>query len=350
MNPNNTFRRPHGSSKPLNRRKPNNIRFNKPRPTFQQPSSSYQPVNSPPNPQFTQDFPQTQNTQNYQNNNSSTNQKPQNQNIANQNIQPGPNDFGLNIQNLGAFGNNPLLQVGVQQAQQYVDNSFNKFSPGVGSFWNNLQFHFTVDNQYVLQKIKLLMFPFLHKFKEYTQKGANDARTPPNLDFEAVDLYIPLMSFVTYTLLVGLIEGKLSDGFSPDMLSSSASISSTLVGLQISIIQGVKFAFAVRNVDLTVLEFIGLSSYKFFGLSCTLVLGLCFGTYAFLGSFAYAALTGFVFNGKYLMNKIEPREDGSLPKRAKALILIYIVLELTLLTYLGYTPEFFQSQVSKSGE
>ena len=40
-------------------------------------------------------------------------------------------------------------------------------------------------------------------------KYSQDEAVPPKLDVNAPDLYIPIMSFVTYILMLGICLGKL---------------------------------------------------------------------------------------------------------------------------------------------
>ena len=54
-------------------------------------------------------------------------------------------------------------QMGLNQAQAAMQSGASKYLPGVSLFWSNLKFHFNVNNRYVLNKLLLLMFPFLSK-------------------------------------------------------------------------------------------------------------------------------------------------------------------------------------------
>lgn len=69
-------------------------------------------------------------------------------------------------------------------------------------------------NSYVLHKLKAIWMPFTVKDWQpkftYNDQGQQVMASPRDDDL-ALDLYIPLMSFVTFILLVGLAEGFLSD-------------------------------------------------------------------------------------------------------------------------------------------
>jgi len=80
-----------------------------------------------------------------------------------------------------------------------------------------------VTNQYVLQKIKIIFLPFLVKKEDWQPQTADYSyatdiggspqlqKPTPRNDVQAPDLYIPIMSFVTFVILVGVAQGTLSD-------------------------------------------------------------------------------------------------------------------------------------------
>jgi hypothetical protein len=86
-----------------------------------------------------------------------------------------------------------------------------------------LKEHFDVTNQYVLQKIKIIYLPFLLKDEDWKQRpgdfqyyngtdlGSQEEKPSPRNDLQAPDLYIPIMSFVTFIILVGVAQGTLND-------------------------------------------------------------------------------------------------------------------------------------------
>jgi protein transport protein YIF1 len=83
--------------------------------------------------------------------------------------------------------------------------------------WLSLEFlkdYFDVTNTYVVMKLKTIYLPFLVKEWQpettYNEHGQQVSATP-RTDVQAPDLYIPLMSFVTFILLVGISEGLVSD-------------------------------------------------------------------------------------------------------------------------------------------
>jgi len=83
---------------------------------------------------------------------------------------------------------------------------------------------FDVTNFYVLQKLKIIFMPFLLKEDDWKRgqsfNGTVDEFNPseedeqdrflPKNDLQAPDLYIPLMSFVTFILITGFYLGQSS--------------------------------------------------------------------------------------------------------------------------------------------
>ena len=81
-----------------------------------------------------------------------------------------------------------------------------------------LKCYFDVTNQYVFNKMKIIIFPFMLKEEQWkrgqstTEAAFSNAeneeeRFLPRCDVQAPDLYIPLMSFVTFILITGFAMG-----------------------------------------------------------------------------------------------------------------------------------------------
>ncbi|CAF1778741.1 unnamed protein product [Brassica napus] len=72
------------------------------------------------------------------------------------------------------------------------------------------RYYFQVNDQYVRNKLKVVMFPFLHR-RHWTRisepVGGRLSYKPPIYDINAPDLYIPFMAFGTYVVLAGFSLG-----------------------------------------------------------------------------------------------------------------------------------------------
>ncbi|KAF9590598.1 hypothetical protein IFM89_035916, partial [Coptis chinensis] len=91
----------------------------------------------------------------------------------------------------------------------------------VSKYFSDPQYYFQVNGQYVRNKLKVILFPFLHRghWTRITEPvGGRLSYKPPAFDINALDLYIPLMSFGTYVVLAGFTLGLIRK-FSPEALS-----------------------------------------------------------------------------------------------------------------------------------
>ncbi|KND01851.1 protein transporter YIF1 [Spizellomyces punctatus DAOM BR117] len=218
------------------------------------------------------------------------------------------NYFGSNF--INEFQTSAAGQLGMQlggkalqQAQENLNQNWNR--------WINvphLKYYFNVSNSYVFNKIRLLLFPFRHQswtrlVRRSEQNGAMEGYKPPREDLNAPDLYIPVMSFVTYILLVGVrlglqsaasksdptqVDRKLSKSFSPDILGMTGTTAFFIVFTEVLFL---KLGFYLLNVTTEVpfLDLIAYSGYKFIGVIATLIVKIFLpANWAFYGIFAYS--------------------------------------------------------------
>lgn len=118
-------------------------------------------------------------------------------------------------------------QVAIFQSQVKIDFEFFRFffltafKNNIYKLWHfvrDLKYYFNVNTNYVKNKLGIILFPF--KKKTWNRKLDGELTTPdrevyqpPRIDLNAPDLYIPIVSFVTYIILVGFISGTLSTRF-----------------------------------------------------------------------------------------------------------------------------------------
>ncbi|KAF5749505.1 protein YIF1B-like [Tripterygium wilfordii] len=101
---------------------------------------------------------------------------------------------------LGAYGET-LLGSG----SAYVQTNISRYL-------SNPRYYFQVNDDYVKNKLKVILFPFLHRghWMRATEKVGGRSEfsyKPPVYDINAPDLYIPLMAFGTYLVLAGFLLG-----------------------------------------------------------------------------------------------------------------------------------------------
>ena len=125
----------------------------------------------------------------------------------------------------------------------------------------------------------------------------------------APDLYIPLMSFITYALLVGLRKG-LGSGFTPDILINS--VWRCLI-LQLCETVVIKFGLSVMQVPLPLLDVFAYTGYKYVGLSLSTVARGLGGTISLLvGFYTCGALGYFILKS---MAAVVPASHSTGPPR-----------------------------------
>jgi hypothetical protein len=146
-----------------------------------------------------------------------------------------------------------------------------------------LKHHFNVSNSYVMQKLRLLIFPWRHKpwsrKVRRSEQGTNDWQ-PPREDINSPDLYIPspysfllhlcptesratAMAFVTYVLFVALQTG-LQERFHPEILGTAATKALVVVLFDLLFVKTGCYILNVQGSS-QVLDLLAYGGYKFFG-------------------------------------------------------------------------------------
>lgn len=176
-----------------------------------------------------------------------------------------------------------MLQFGLSTGQDLLNKQKDRFMPGVSGFWNSLKIYFAVSNTYVKSKLLILIYPIRHKSwvrelaDEYQpdNKGEHTSHkfALPKQDKNAPDLYIPLMSFITYVLLFGLCKG-LESGFTPEVLINAIWRCLILQCVECLVI---KFGLSLMSVPLPFLDIFAYTGYKYVGL-CINTVARFFGT------------------------------------------------------------------------
>ncbi|EFX01999.1 er to golgi transport protein yif1 [Grosmannia clavigera kw1407] len=182
----------------------------------------------------------------------------------------GGNMFGQ----YGQFINDPTAQVAAQlsqaafrQSQEYMEQNINRYVNV-----NVLKHYFNVSNSYVINKLFLVLFPWRHKPWSRRQTvgpaGQEGWYLPPRDDLNSPDMYIPVMSVVTYILLSTLLAG-LRGQFEPELLGYTASKAMAVTGVEIL---GLKLGCYLLSISNTsqLLDLVAYSGYKFVGVIATI--------------------------------------------------------------------------------
>jgi hypothetical protein len=64
----------------------------------------------------------------------------------------------------------PMLSIGANMGRAAIGH----YLPFASALWHSLRYYFDVNNSYVVNKLKLLVFPFKHK--HWYRQGANESR------------------------------------------------------------------------------------------------------------------------------------------------------------------------------
>ena len=145
------------------------------------------------------------------------------------------------------------IKFGINMGKQIVKNT--KF---VDYFsLEGLKPYFDVDNKYVLYKFRYLFIPFL---KEKQINSSEEIQNKYNIEY--FDLYLPLMSFITYVLVVSFISAiKNPEVFNPQTLGKILSKDFSLYIMNAMAIKLLMFIF-LKN-SLSFMDICSLVGYKF---------------------------------------------------------------------------------------
>ncbi|XP_072551046.1 protein YIF1B isoform X2 [Salminus brasiliensis] len=207
------------------------------------------------------------------------------------------------------------------QGKEMMDKNLDRFIP-----ISKLKYYFAVDTVYVGKKLGLLVFPYMHENWEVSYQ--QDTPVAPRFDVNAPDLYIPAMAFITYILVAGLALGT-QNRFSPEILGMQAS--SALVWLIIEVLAVLLSLYLVTvNTDLTTIDLVAISGYKYVGMIVGVLAGLLFGKTGYYLSLLWCCASIFVFMIRTLRLKIlsEAAAEGVLVRGAKNQLRMYLTMAI----------------------
>ncbi|KAM8769176.1 protein YIF1B isoform 1-T1 [Acanthopagrus schlegelii] len=207
------------------------------------------------------------------------------------------------------------------QGREMVDKNLDRFIP-----ISKLKYYFAVDTVYVGKKLGLLVFPYMHENWEVSYQ--QDTPVAPRFDVNAPDLYIPAMGFITYVLVAGLALGT-QNKFSPELLGVQAS--SALVWLIMEVLAVLLSLYLVTvNTDLTTIDLLAFSGYKYVGMIIGVVAGLMFGRPAYYLSLLWCCVAIFVFMIRTLRLKLlsEAAAEGRLVRGTRNQLRMYLTMSI----------------------
>lgn len=255
----------------------------------------------------------------------------------------------------GSSGGNPLQNAMMENLAKGVfaagkENVSNpgllvKYIPGASILYASLRYYFNVDNKYVSSKLRLLLMPFRNKSWSREQIPADEdgqgamVYAPPVKDSNAPDLYLPLMSLVTYILLVGLLKGTRMT-FTPAVLSDSFNSSLATMCLEL-VLTKLGLYFLAPGISVPMLDLISYSGYKFVLVSLNMIVGITLGWTAYTVALLYscAAMSFYILRTMQWVIP-EPSIDVSGGKRRMYLLGLFCALQCITIWWMGYTRDF----------
>ncbi|GFP99880.1 protein yif1b, partial [Phtheirospermum japonicum] len=135
----------------------------------------------------------------------------------------------------------------------------------INRYISNPRYYFQVNDDYVKNKLKVVLFPFLHKghwMRTVEAAGGKFSFKAPIHDINAPDLYIPIMAFGTYLLLAGFFLG-INGKFSPESLGVQFSTGLLCWLLQILLLEATLHFLGVLSGDIPLLDIVAYAGYTF---------------------------------------------------------------------------------------
>ncbi|XP_017305040.1 protein YIF1B isoform X2 [Diaphorina citri] len=163
-----------------------------------------------------------------------------------------------------------------------------------------LKYYFAVDTRYVMKKLKLILFPFLHK--EWSVQYEQDQPVQPRYEINAPDLYIPTMAYVTYILLAGLVLG-IQNRFSPEKLGMHASTATGCALVEL-VLQYIFLYVTNIQSNLKTWDLLSYSGYKYVGIILAILVGQLFQWTGYLVSISYCGLALAFFMMRSLKSRV----------------------------------------------
>ncbi|UJR21394.1 hypothetical protein I4U23_024484 [Adineta vaga] len=170
------------------------------------------------------------------------------------------------IHGMELLTNNPFLHVGMKAVgdgmKDITGKTVNMLPDDMKKSLSSIRYYFAVDQAYVFKKLWLILFPF--RPRNWSLNYSADEPVPPRVDTNAPDYYIPLMSAMTYVLVVGLVLG-IQNRFTPEQLGAHAF--SVLVWnlIELCFIRFIFYIFSIQS-KLRTFDLIAYCGYKYVGM------------------------------------------------------------------------------------
>ena len=242
----------------------------------------------------------------------------------------------------GASGNpNAMFDLGLKAGHTFLDQGTARMIPGLERIMRELRLYFAVNNSYVKKKMLRVLFSFFHKnwVRINSAPGSIQKYELPIHDDNALDLYIPMMSLITYVLLCGLCYGT-SGQFNPEVLPD---VTTKCVLIQILEVLLFRLGFYMMQVPTGMIDLFSVTGYKYLGLTINMLVGYSLslalvsgGHKGYYAMFLFTASSASYFMLKFMANNIPTVTASSGPKR-EFVVLAFAGSQFASMWFLGQT-------------
>ncbi|KAF5273717.1 hypothetical protein FQR65_LT17125 [Abscondita terminalis] len=264
------------------------------------------------------------------------------------NVPPQFNPYGNAPQNqIGNVFAQPIVQdMAYQYGQQLANQGKTMVTKGIEQYVaiSRLKYYFAVDTKYVISKLGLLLFPFMHSdwSVKYEQEGDP---IQPRFEVNAPDLYIPTMAYFTYVLVAGLMLG-MQQRFTPEQIVMQASSALAWCIVELAVYSCTRYIINLQS-SLHTMDLLAYSGYKFVGIIASILISLVGGRTGYYALLAYVNLALAFFLVRSLKAQVLQEKQvqyyAEVPttrNKRRLYFLLLIAVSQPVLSWLVYAASF----------
>jgi hypothetical protein len=249
-----------------------------------------------------------------------------------------------------AASSNPdaMFSMAQKATHTFLDQGTARMIPGLERLMSTLRLYFAVDNNYVKKKMMRVLFSPFYKhwarmtnpeYNPHTQYNTGHKFALPIQDVNALDLYLPVMSLITYVLLCALCYGT-SGEFNPEVLSDVGTRCLVITIIEVLLFRA---GFYMMQAPVDFLDLFAVTGYKYLGLTMNMIVGYSLslalvsgGHRGYYAMFLWTASATSYFMLKWMANNIPDVVSSSGPKR-EVVVLAFAASQVAIMWFLGQT-------------
>mmetsp|Transcript_9185 Transcript_9185/g.22527 ORF Transcript_9185/g.22527 Transcript_9185/m.22527 type:complete len:347 (+) Transcript_9185:76-1116(+) len=235
----------------------------------------------------------------------------------------------------GNLSSDQVLTKGMDE----IGKAFGGGIPGMNYIMNVLRSYFAVDNNYVKRKMLKVLFPFTNK--QWMRQQVDGPQVVnyalPISDENAPDLYLPIMSLITYCLLSAFLYGTAGQ-FNPEVIADVISKCFVTQFIEVLVTRGCLF---MMQAPMPFLDIFSYTGYKYLGLTVSMLCGIVFkhlewGTASFYATFLWTASAAAWFMMKTMTYNI-PLETASTGPKRDIMVLAFSASQVATMWFVSQT-------------